>query len=132
MLFCIPRFFHELVCGVVLTRCCDNVAALNAMPMLVFLNKLMIFLIFGLWSVNVVQILWFLSFGCVLFAIAKLITETERAIRLLDIKMQNTYRFMATKKLKQIINSTKQTNVFQKRQLHVLKGLNKKLITDLM
>ena len=73
MLFCIPRFFHELVCGVVLTRCCDNVAALNAMPMLVFLNKLMIFLIFGLWSVNVVQILWFFSFGCVLCVVGFLL-----------------------------------------------------------
>jgi predicted O-linked N-acetylglucosamine transferase (SPINDLY family) len=31
-----------------------------------------------------------------------LIAETERAIKLLDVKMQNTYRFLATKKLKQI------------------------------
>ena len=37
---------------------------------------------------------------------ANLIAETERAIRLLDTKMQNTFRTMATKKLKQIINST--------------------------
>ena len=40
---------------------------------------------------------------------ANLIAETERAIRLLDIKMQNTYRVMATKKLKHIINSTNQS-----------------------
>jgi hypothetical protein len=44
--------------------------------------------------------------------------------------MQNTYRFMATNKLKQIINSINQTNMLQKRQLHVLKVLNKKLITE--
>ena len=61
--------------------------------------------------------------------IANFITETERAIRLLDTKMQNTYRFLASNKLKQIINSTNQTNALQKRQLHV-KGVNKKLITE--
>jgi hypothetical protein len=38
---------------------------------------------------------------------------------------------MATKKLKQIINSTSRTNVLQKkRQLHVMKELNKKLTTE--
>ena len=37
---------------------------------------------------------------------------------------------MATKKLKQIINSTSQTNVLQKRQLHVIKELNKMLTTE--
>ena len=61
--------------------------------------------------------------------IANLITKTEQAIRLLDTKMQNTYYFLATNKLKQI-NSTNQTNVLQKRQLYVLKRLNKKLITE--
>jgi hypothetical protein len=60
----------------------------------------------------------------------KLIAETERAIRLLDIKVQNTDRIMATNKLKQIINSTSQSNVLQKRQLYVLKGLNKKLTAE--
>jgi len=59
-----------------------------------------------------------------------LAAETEQAIRLLDAKLQNTYRFMATKKLKQIINSTSQTNVLQKRHLHVIKELNKKLTTE--
>jgi hypothetical protein len=44
---------------------------------------------------------------------ANLIAEMEQAIRLQDVKLQNTYRFMA-KKLKQIINSTSQTNVLQK------------------
>jgi hypothetical protein len=61
---------------------------------------------------------------------ANLVAKTEQAIRLLDLKLQNTYRFMATKKLKQIINSTSQTNVLQKRQLHVIKELNKKLTTE--
>jgi hypothetical protein len=37
---------------------------------------------------------------------------------------------MATKKLKQIINSTNQSNKIQKRQLYVLKELNKKLTTE--
>ena len=35
---------------------------------------------------------------------ANLIVETEQAIRLLDVKLQNTYRFMAMNKLKQIVN----------------------------
>jgi len=46
---------------------------------------------------------------------ANLIPETEQAIRLLDVKLQNTYRFMATEKLKQIISSTSRTNVLQKK-----------------
>jgi uncharacterized membrane protein YheB (UPF0754 family) len=40
---------------------------------------------------------------------ANLVAGTEQAIRLLDVKLQNTHRFMATKKLKQIIHSTSQT-----------------------
>jgi len=44
--------------------------------------------------------------------------------------MQNTYRIMATNKLKQIINSKGQNNVLQKRQLHMMKELNKKLTTE--
>jgi flagellar motor protein MotB len=36
---------------------------------------------------------------------------------------------MATKKLKQSINSANQSNVLQKRQLHIMKELNKKLCT---
>jgi len=36
---------------------------------------------------------------------------------------------MAAKKLKQIINSTRQTNILQKRHLRVMKELNKKLTT---
>jgi len=37
---------------------------------------------------------------------------------------------MATNKLKQMINSNGQNNVLQKRQLHVMKELNKKLTTE--
>jgi len=55
--------------------------------------------------------------------------STEQAIRLLDDKLQNTYRFLAAKKLKQIINSASQTNILQKRQLHIVEELNKKLHT---
>jgi hypothetical protein len=59
-----------------------------------------------------------------------LIAETERAIRLLDTKMQNTFRIMATIKLKQIFNSTNRSDIMQKRQFFVLKELNKKLATE--
>jgi len=62
--------------------------------------------------------------------IANLTAETERAIRFLDVKMQNTYRNMASNKLKQIINSKGQNNILQKRQLQVMKELNKKLATE--
>jgi len=41
-------------------RWCNVVVVLNAMPIFVFFNKLVIFMIFGLWKVNVVQV--FLSF----------------------------------------------------------------------
>jgi len=36
-----------------------------------------------------------------------LLSETERAIKLLDGKMQNTYRILAANQLQQIINSTR-------------------------
>jgi hypothetical protein len=61
---------------------------------------------------------------------ASLIAETERAIRLLSTSMQGTYRFLATNKLKQIINSSNQANVMQKRQLYVLTKLNQKFKTE--
>jgi hypothetical protein len=59
-----------------------------------------------------------------------LMAETERAIRLLDAKMQNTYRIMATRKLKQLLSSSSHMNVLHKRQLYLSKGLNKKLTTE--
>jgi hypothetical protein len=43
-----------------------------------------------------------------------LLEETERAIKLLDGKMQNIYCILATNKLKQIINSTSKKNSTQK------------------
>jgi hypothetical protein len=49
----------------------------------------------------------------------------ERAIRLLDTNMQSTYPYMAAKKLKHIINSSGRANVLQKRQIYVVKELNK-------
>ena len=48
-------------------RWCNVAVVLNAMHIFVFLNKLVIFLIFGLWKVNVVQI--FLSFLLVFFVV---------------------------------------------------------------
>jgi AAA15 family ATPase/GTPase len=43
------------------------------------------------------------------------IIETERAIKLLDSKIQNTFRILATKKLKQIYNLNNNINATQKR-----------------
>jgi hypothetical protein len=37
---------------------------------------------------------------------------------------------MAAKKLKQIVNSSGRSNVLQKRQLYVVKELDKKLVTE--
>jgi hypothetical protein len=37
--------------------------------------------------------------------LTSLIAETEQAIKLLNVKTQNTYRLLAKNKLKQIINS---------------------------
>jgi hypothetical protein len=59
--------------------------------------------------------------------IATLAAETELAIRLLDAKLQSTYRHLATKKLKQIISPNNQANIRQKRQLCIMEELNKKL-----
>jgi hypothetical protein len=58
--------------------------------------------------------------------LANLIAETERATRLLATKMQNIYRFMTAKKLRQNVDSSGRSNVLPKRQLYVVKGLNKK------
>jgi len=41
--------------------------------------------------------------------------ETERAIKLLDIKLQNSNRIMAANKLKQNFNSDNHRNTLQKR-----------------
>ena len=47
-----------------LTSWCKVVVVLNAMGILVFLNKLVILFIFGLCYVNVVQILWSFFLVC--------------------------------------------------------------------
>ena len=46
--------------------------------------------------------------------IVNLTAETERAIRLLDVKMQNTYRIVATNKLRQIIPQKTKISYFKK------------------
>jgi len=48
--------------------------------------------------------------------------ETERAIKLVDVKLQNPYRVMAAKKLKQVLNSNNHHNALQKRQVHILEN----------
>jgi len=58
-----------------------------------------------------------------------LVIETERAIRLLDNKLQNPFRIMATKKLKQLHN-TKHQNATHKRQWYVMKQINHKITSN--
>jgi len=52
--------------------------------------------------------------------------ETERAIKLLDKKIQNSFRILAAKQLKQLYNAN-HNNTMQKRQLYVLKQISQKL-----
>jgi hypothetical protein len=52
--------------------------------------------------------------------------EMERAIKLLDDKVQSAFRIIAAKKLKQIYN-TNHYNTTHKRQLHILKSINRKI-----
>jgi len=63
MWVCIFHFFYVVMFGFGLwvLKSCNVVVTLNAIPMLVFLNKFVILLLFGLWYVNVVQILCFFS-----------------------------------------------------------------------
>jgi hypothetical protein len=56
-----------------------------------------------------------------------LIIETEQAIKLLDVELQNPFRILATKKLKQILHSGNQNTTAQKRQLYVIRSINNKL-----
>jgi hypothetical protein len=74
-------------------------------------------------------LLLLLLLACIPVYLTGLIAETERAIKLLDVKLQNTYCFLATNKLKQIINSDTQ-NATQKTQLYVMKTINQKLATE--
>ena len=59
-----------------------------------------------------------------------LIIETEQAIKLLNVKMQNPFRILAAKKLKQILNSNSHYNATQKRQAYIIKNLNYRLVTE--
>ena len=52
--------------------------------------------------------------------------ETERAIKLLDSKIQNSFRILAAKQLKQLYN-TNHINTIHKRQLYVLKQIKQKI-----
>jgi len=56
--------------------------------------------------------------------------ETEQAIKLLDTKMQNPFRILATKKLKQIFTSNSHYNATQKWQAYIIKNLNHKLVME--
>ena len=62
-----------------------------------------------------------------------LVIEMERAIKLLDTKLQNSYRITAASELKQILNSGNNYNILQKGRLYTMKQLNqikKKLLTE--
>jgi len=56
--------------------------------------------------------------------------ETELAFKLLDVKMQNPFRILAAKKLKQIFDSNSHHNATQKRQAYIIKNLNHRLVTE--
>ena len=58
-----------------------------------------------------------------------LVIETERAIKLLDDRLQNPFRIIAAKKLQQLHN-TNHHNATHKRQLHVLKQINQKITNN--
>jgi hypothetical protein len=56
--------------------------------------------------------------------------ETKKAIKLLYANMQGAYRVLATKQLKQIINSHNSCNHLHKRQLYITRQLKNKLISN--
>ena len=53
--------------------------------------------------------------------------EIEQAIRMLEPKLQSLYRFLATRKLKQIKTSSNHHNAEAKRQTYILKNINNQL-----
>ena len=59
-----------------------------------------------------------------------LIVEMENAIKQLDQKQQSAYRIMASKKLKQIYNSNKNTGTTSKRHSHILNRIKQKLMSN--
>jgi hypothetical protein len=62
---------------------------------------------------------------------ASLVDETERAIRPLDTKIQSTYRHIAAKKLKSILNPTNHKNKQHKEQFYIMKELRDKLTKEI-
>jgi hypothetical protein len=56
-----------------------------------------------------------------------LIIETESAVRLLDTRVQDAFRLLATKKLKQIQNTHQNLNHTHKRQQHIAKNIQHKI-----
>ena len=58
--------------------------------------------------------------------INELIIDTENAIRHLESKIQNTYRYLATKRIKQIKEINKY-NPVHKRQQYIIHNLKKTL-----
>jgi hypothetical protein len=56
--------------------------------------------------------------------------ETERAIKLLNPKLQDPYRILAAKKIQQISNSSNKNRGNQKRRAHIIKSINNKLATE--
>jgi len=59
-----------------------------------------------------------------------LISEDSNVIKLLDNKLQDAFRILATKQLKQILNSGNPYNILHKRQFYVVKQLKQKLVTE--
>jgi len=59
-----------------------------------------------------------------------LIIETERAIKLLDTKLRDSYRNIAANKLKEILNSSNHHNNPHKEQLCIVEQLQRKLVTE--
>ena len=59
-----------------------------------------------------------------------LITETEQAIRKLHSKIQEPYRILAAKKLKQIKKAECQQNTTAKREFYTVNKLKEKLVKE--
>jgi len=53
-----------------------------------------------------------------------LLVETQRTIKLIDTKIQKSYRNMVSKKMKQIFNSDNHHKTIQKKQLYNIRKLN--------
>jgi hypothetical protein len=56
--------------------------------------------------------------------------ETEQAIKLLEVKLQDPYQIFAAKKIKQILHSNNQNHTTQKRQERIIKSINNKLANE--